>query len=313
MRPPCETMVNKLLPALRALTSHHLIQDYDFTQEQAAQALGVTQASISRSLSQLDRFEPYYTPNVRQTAKNFAKHLSQGPMGLEEGIAALCTFCSSQKIGGTLCQMHREENPELQECMVCAKEFTSDDRIDVLNSLIRSAELLAETPEFTPLIPQVGSQLVMSIPKPEDINDVAGFPSRIVAHHSRPHSFTRPEFRGSYHLSKVLLLVQKHHPDRFSAIVFKYHAGLEDILDQISFKYTKVTRQRVNGVRDTDDALLAGIEKVIQHSGPFDVLIDKGLVGIEPVAYLLAPDAEYATERATEIAKKIQNRDNTPK
>ena len=307
VRPPCETMVIKLLPALRSLISYHLIHDYGCTQEQAAKLLGVTQASISRSLAQRDRFEPYYTANVRQTARNFAKQLSQYPMSIEEGITALCTFCSSQKIGGTLCQLHRDENPELRNCVVCAKEFTSDDRIDVLNSLIRSAELLADTPEFRVLIPQVGSQLVMSVPKPKDINDVAGFPSRIVSHHMRPHSFTRPEFRGSYHLSKVLLLIQQYRPEMSSAIVFKYLDGLEQILIQQGFELIEVTRQRVNGLRDTDEALLAGMKKSIQKSDSFDVLIDKGLVGIEPVTYLFAPDAEYATERAIQIAKHISS------
>ncbi|MFX1566443.1 MAG: thiamine-phosphate synthase family protein [Promethearchaeota archaeon] len=305
MRPPCETMVIKLLPALRALISYHLIQEYDCTQEQAAKLLGVTQASISRSLAQRDRFESYYTANVRQTAQNFAKQLSQNPMSLEEGITALCTFCSSQKIGGTLCQLHREENPELRDCVVCAKEFISNDRSDVLNSLIRSVELLADTPEFRILIPQVGSQLVMSIPKPKDINDVAGFPSRIVSHHMRPHSFTRPEFRGSYHLSKVLLLIQQYRPEMSAAIVFKCIEDLEEILDQQGFDFIEVTRQRVNGQRDTDEALLAGMKKSIQKSDSFDVLIDKGLIGIEPVAYLFAADAEYATERAIQIAKQI--------
>ncbi len=306
MRPPCETMVNKLLPALRALISYHLIQDYGFTQEQAAKLLGVTQASVSRSLSQRERFEPFYSANVRQTAQNFTKQLSQNPMSLEEGITALCTFCTSQKIGGTLCQLHREENPELRDCMVCADEFTSDNRIDVLNSLIRSAEILADTPEFRILIPQVGSQLVMSVQKAKDINDVAGFPSRIVSHHMRPHSFTRPEFRGSYHLSKVLLLVQQFNPELLAAIVFKYLDSLEEVLEQNGYTFTEVTRQRIDGLRDTDEALLAGMKKIFLKSKSSDVLIDKGLVGIEPVAYLLAPDAEYATERAIQIAKKMQ-------
>jgi predicted fused transcriptional regulator/phosphomethylpyrimidine kinase/predicted transcriptional regulator len=305
VRPPCEVMVFKLLPALRALISHYLINEYGFTQDQVAQALGVTQASISRSLSQLDRFEQYYTPLVQQTAHNFASQLSQGTLGLEEGIAALCTFCSSQKIGGLVCKLHREEKPELKECVVCVKGYISNDRIDVLNRLIRSVEILAETPEFTPFIPQVGSQLVMSIKEPQDITDVAGFPSRIVSHEMRPHSFTRPKFQGSYHLSKILLVVQQLHPELSAAIVFKYLEGLEEVFEQLGFKYTEVTRQQVNGVRDTDEALLAGIRVSMQKAEAFDVLIDKGLVGIEPVVYLLAPDADHATESAIQIAKQM--------
>ncbi len=307
VRPPCETMVVKLLPALRALISRHLIKDYSFTQDQTAQALGVTQASVSRGLSQLDRFEQYFTPNVRQFAENFARQISQRELGVEEGIASLCSFCSSQKIGGTLCQLHRAENLELKNCLVCAKGFTSDDRSAVLANLTRSLELLVETPEFVPLIPQVRSQLVMSIPNPRDINDVAGFPSRIVTHHMRPHSFTSPEFRGSYHLSKVLLLMQRHIPKLRAAIVFKYFDGLDTVLKQLDYKYFEVVREPVENLTDIDEALFAGVNKVLKQVEFIEVLIDKGQVGIEPVAYLFAPDAETATNMVIRIAKILED------
>lgn len=295
-------MVVKLLPALRALISHYLIHDHQFTQDQAANSLGVTQASISRSLSQLQRFDQYYTPNVRRTAKNFANRLSRGQLGLEEGITALCSFCASQKIGGMLCQLHRAENPDLKECMVCGEGFTSDDRVAVLNNLSRSADLLSNTEEFTALIPQVQSQLVMSITNPQGLDDVAGFPSRIVSHQMRPHFFTGPEFRGSHHLSKVLLLVQRYAPELQAAIVFKYREDLEAVLDKLAVTFTEVHRISVDDRSDSDEALLAGMEKSLEKVGVVDVLIDKGLVGIEPVAYLFAPTAELATEKTIEIA-----------
>jgi predicted fused transcriptional regulator/phosphomethylpyrimidine kinase/predicted transcriptional regulator len=307
VRPPCEIMVVKLLPALRALISHYLIQDYGFTQNKVAQALGVTQASISRGLSQLNRFEKYYTPSVHRTAKTFARQLSQDRLGLEEGIAALCTFCTTQKIGGILCQLHREDNPNLAECFVCGKGITPDNRIEVLNKLSRSAELLANTKEFTPLIPQVGSQLVMSIPNPIDLDDVAGFPSRIVLHKKRPHSFTRPEFRGSDHLSQVLLVVQKHDPNVKAAMVFRYLEGLEAVLKKIGLRFVKIHRQPIEDQKDTDEALHAGIELALKGKESIDVLIDKGLIGIEPVVYLFAPDAEMATEQGIEIARKLKS------
>ncbi|MFX1491141.1 MAG: thiamine-phosphate synthase family protein [Promethearchaeota archaeon] len=306
MRPPCEIMVVKLLPALRALISNYLIEDYGFTQNKVAQALGITQASVSRGLSQLKRFEKYYTPSVDRTARAFAEQLSQDRLGLEEGIAALCNFCTTQKIGGTLCQLHREENPDLAECFVCGEGITSDDRAEILRNLSRSAELLSNTKEFTPLIPQVGSQLVMSISNPKDLDDVAGFPSRIVSHHQRPHSFTRPEFRGSDHLSHVLLVVQQHTPNVQAALVFRYLEGLEAVLEKLNLSFVEVNRQPIEGHKDTDEALHAGIELVLKDKKPIDVLIDKGLIGIEPVAYLFATDAEKATVLGIEIAQKLE-------
>lgn len=298
-------MVVQLLPAFRALVSHHLMQDYGFTQSQVAEALGVTQASVSRSRTQLKRFEKHYTPGIRQAAQTLAEQLSQGNLSLEEGIAALCDFCRSQRIGGVLCRLHRDENPELATCNICGEGVIPKFRIGVLNNLTRGTQLLKESSEFTQLIPQVQSQLVMSIPDSRNVDDVAGFPSRIGTLDQRAHAFTGPEFGASTHLSQILLLVQEWEPAQRAAIVVKYLVDMEKTLVKLKLHHVQIIRKIVKRRRDTDEALLAAIREVLTESGPVDVLIDKGLVGIEPVAYLFAEDAEKAATKAIALAKLL--------
>ncbi|MFW9934524.1 MAG: thiamine-phosphate synthase family protein [Candidatus Thorarchaeota archaeon] len=298
-------MVVQLLPALRALVSDKLVQEYGFTQNQVANALGVTQASVSRSLQQLKRFEKYYTPGIRRMAVTLAEHLSKEQIPLEESIALLCEFCRNQKIGGLLCQLHRSENPELATCKVCGEGMTPKFRIGVLNSLTRGAQLLEEASEFTQLIPQVQSQLVMSIPNAKDIDDVAGFPSRIGMVDQKAHTFTGPEFGASTHLSKILLLIQETSPRQQAAIVLKYLPDVERALTSLKLRYIQVNREAVQGGRETDEALLLAIRDVISKEKNVDAVIDKGLVGIEPVTYLFAEDAKKAASQAIAIAQLL--------
>lgn len=298
-------MVVQLLPAFRALVSYHLMQDYNFTQSQVAKALGVTQASVSRGRTQLKRFKRHYTPSIRRAAKSLAEQLSRGDLALEEGIAALCDFCRSQRIGGILCRLHRDENPELATCNVCGEGIIPKFRIGVLNNLTHGTQLLQESSEFTLLIPQVQSQLVMSIPDAHDVDDVAGFPSRIGILDQKAHVFTGPEFGASTHLAQILLLIQEWKSTYLAAIVLKYVADMERALTKLRLRHVQVIRKTVQGRRDTDEALLAAIREVQSKGGPVDVLIDKGLIGIEAVAYLFAKDAEQAASQAIALAKLL--------
>ena len=45
---PCETVVRYVLPAFRSLVAKKLLEEYNFTQLEAARALGTTQAAISQ-------------------------------------------------------------------------------------------------------------------------------------------------------------------------------------------------------------------------------------------------------------------------
>ncbi|MEM1569657.1 MAG: transcriptional regulator [Candidatus Bathyarchaeia archaeon] len=47
LKPPCESSVKFILPAVRLLIAKKLIEKYKFTQISAAKALGTTQAAIS--------------------------------------------------------------------------------------------------------------------------------------------------------------------------------------------------------------------------------------------------------------------------
>jgi len=51
MKVPCEIIVWEILPIIRKEFAKSLIKNYGFTQRQAAEKLGLTEASISRYIS----------------------------------------------------------------------------------------------------------------------------------------------------------------------------------------------------------------------------------------------------------------------
>ena len=303
MRPPCEIMVNQLLPALRALISYHLAEDYGFTQIQIAKVLGITQASVSRGLKQLGRFESYFSPGVKKAAKEFAETLAQERQSLDENIKQLCVFCQNQKIGGLLCRLHRSENPELETCELCIRGVTANLRTNILENLLHGMDILRESTTFYQVIPQVQSQLVMSLPEAANLDEVAGFPSRIGVRNSQAHTFTGPEFGASKHLAAILLQVQQANPEKQAAIVIKYLEGMEKEFTQHNLRCLTVTREGVTTGANTDKALLVAINKAIANEKLFDVIIDKGFFGIEPVAYIFAKTAELSATMADAVSR----------
>jgi len=48
MKPFCEIIVAKILPAMRAIITKELMQTYGFNQTEVAQKLGITQPAISQ-------------------------------------------------------------------------------------------------------------------------------------------------------------------------------------------------------------------------------------------------------------------------
>ena len=62
----CEVVARYILPIFRSLIAKDLIEKYNFTQVEAAEKLGTTQAAISQYLHSkrgykgLEQFEPFY-------------------------------------------------------------------------------------------------------------------------------------------------------------------------------------------------------------------------------------------------------------
>ncbi len=100
IRPPCEIIVKKLFPALRAALVEELINKHKLTQIQVAEKLGITQPAISQYVNQargaeykkiLKFFE--LDAEVKKMAAAIAKNRIQFPNKFQ----IYCEICTKMK------------------------------------------------------------------------------------------------------------------------------------------------------------------------------------------------------------------------
>ena len=97
---PCEAFARSVLPIFKRFVAKELIEKYSFTQLEAAEKLGITQASISyyvhakRGRRNKAQFEDIL-PTIQDAAIVTAKNIASGKMNPEELGQSFCIVCES--------------------------------------------------------------------------------------------------------------------------------------------------------------------------------------------------------------------------
>ncbi|MGQ9543906.1 MAG: transcriptional regulator [Candidatus Bathyarchaeia archaeon] len=97
MRPPCEDIVQRFLPAFRCLVTKELIEKHKLSQVEVARILGTTQAAISQYLGSKRGFKDSERlrsiPSVIATAVRVAKELVDGDPARLDVNMNFCKVC----------------------------------------------------------------------------------------------------------------------------------------------------------------------------------------------------------------------------
>jgi len=100
MKSPCELVAKYVLPVFRAMVAKELMEKYNFSQNQVASKLGITQAAVSHyvnskrgalMVSELEKI-----PGVRKTVDDVTKSLATTDDS-DDMILAFCRLCSMVK------------------------------------------------------------------------------------------------------------------------------------------------------------------------------------------------------------------------
>lgn len=122
MKTPCELVVGRILPVLRASVVRELSGKYKMKQSEIAKRLGITQASVSQYLSSTrgggsEVLESF--PKIKEYAEAISKRIVSGEPRTEwHGI--LCQACKDIRSDDGFCRMHKI-TMNLDECDVCKK------------------------------------------------------------------------------------------------------------------------------------------------------------------------------------------------
>jgi len=315
MRPPCEVVVRRVLPILRALVARELIERHGWTQKRIAEALGVTQPAVSTYLSLLEKGEmDLDLEGLRETAERIAEGLATGGLALSDVVMEVCSLCINLKSGGPICSLHKGEIPLLREegCDICLRLFTAErERIEerdrVLKEMRRAIEIIERCDDFPLIMPEVRVNLVMALPEARTIYDVAGIPGRIVEVRGRARAFMEPEFGSSRHMAGVLLAAMEIDDSVRSAINIKYDEAIHQALEWMGLTIGCFDRGELPMEEGEGGPLAAlGVRLVAERLRRLpDVVVDKGGYGIEPVSYLFGATAITVAKKAIQVVEEL--------
>jgi hydroxymethylpyrimidine kinase/phosphomethylpyrimidine kinase len=188
--------------------------------------------------------------------------------------------------------------------------YRDSERFRVLSILEQALIRIKGLKGFSKLIPEVRSNLVMSLPYPRGLEDVAGYPSRIAPYRDSVEAFSKPEFGASKHLARAILELQKLGFDIRSAINLKYSDDIIEACRRIGFKvgfYDR--REEPEDVKRVEGATIPwGIRRAVEGLSGCkpDVIYHMGDWGKEPMILLLGRDPLDVVDKLEAILKILE-------
>jgi len=308
LRPPCEIIVKMYLPRIRRLVARELSERYKLTQEEVAQTLGLTQASVSKYLSNMKLRET--DSSFEDIAKNLARSIVLSDISPKEIILELCKSCFSLREGSFVCREHKRILPLGDDCSVCTELRTLDsmeisERTFVLSNMERAVSLLENSENFSVLMPELRVNVAMGISEAKDVSEIAGIPGRIVIVRGKPRAVERPAFNVSHHIALVLLIIMKFDPNKRAVMNVRYDDEIKRTCHEINLTMSEFNRE--NAPKDVADIEEWGITQAIEVAGGKvpDCISDIGAFGIEPCMYITGNDAEDVVRKALDIADEL--------
>jgi hypothetical protein len=292
-----EIVVEEFVPTFRSLLAEQL-RERGLTQSEVADLLGISQSAVSKYVhGEVERNERLLdTQQVRDLVDRLAAGLADGDLTPAEALVETEVVIRELERGGLLADLHTEAVPELADYDDGFAIHDPDSRMRaagrVLASVRRGLRIVENTNGFGTLIPAVGSNLAESLPEAETIEDVAAIPGRIFEVRGQPTVPGEPAFGVSEHAASVLLAARDAGSDARAVLNVRYDESIVDALE---------AQGLVTAAFDPEADLPEAIGTALAETPDADVLYQSGGMGIEPIVYVLGPDAPTVAERVREM------------
>jgi predicted fused transcriptional regulator/phosphomethylpyrimidine kinase len=180
-----------------------------------------------------------------------------------------------------------------------------EERHYVLGNVLEGLNLLEGADAFSLLIPEVRSNLVMSLARSDGPGDVVGIPGRITSVFGKPRAAARPAFGGSHYTARVLLAVRRELADLRAALEITYRPELVALIEEMGLK-TKSLEPVLSGATDPE-ARMAGLgrtfEEVYSEDEKLAIAYTEGGHAREGAIILVGETAVDVARRAIAIAE----------
>ncbi len=297
-----ELVVEEFLPTIRSMLAESL-RARDLTQREVADVLGISQSAVSKyAHGEVARNERIETDDrVVDLVDRVADGLATGDMSRVQALVEIEVFVRQLEDGDLLAELHEAAMPALTEADVDFSVHDPDSQIrtteQVRSSVRRGLRTLTSTSGFATLIPNVGSNLVECLPDATTVDDVAGVPGRIFDIKGRATVPSDPEFGVSEHAASVLLAVRSQGVDVQAGLNISYDAALIEAFETAGH----TTVQFDTEARDELESAI-GEALVDRELTETFVLYQTGGFGIEPISYVLGPDAPTVASTVRTVA-----------
>ena len=284
-----EVVVDEFLPTFRSMLAADL-RDRGLTQTEVADLLGISQSAVSKYAQGevVVNAEIRDDERVIDLVSRLGAGLADGSMDPVQALAEAEVLVRQLERGDLLARLHEDSFPPLAEYEgdFAIHDPDSEPRTAarVLTSVKQGLRTLETTAGFAALIPAVGSNLVEALPGAERITDVAAVPGRILDVKGRATVPADPEFGVSEHVAGVLLAARSAGSDARAAINVRYDP---DIVAALAEHHETVEF-------DAEVSVETAVAAAIESNPDATVLYQSGGFGVEPIVYVLAPDATTA-------------------
>lgn len=282
-----EIVVEEFLPTFRSMLAAGL-EERGLTQHEIADRLGLSQSAVSKHIhGEIDRTDQIASDErVQSVTTDLADGLASGDLTPTEALIETEHTVRELERGGVLAELHAAAVPELDPDMpVHGAADQLRETVRVRQSVRRGLRVLRAADGIAGAIPDVGANLAECVADAETIEDVVAVPGRLFALRGRLVVPDEPAFGVSQHVAGVLLAARRAGSDARAAVCVAYSQALVD--DLAAAGHTAVEF-------DADAELTAAVSAACADRPVVDVLYQTGGFGIEPVLYVLGPDAPTA-------------------
>ena len=292
-----EIVVDDFLPTFRSMLAESL-RERGLTQSEVADLLGISQSAVSKYVhGDVDTNAALLDDELLvDHVERLAEGLSSSDVTPIQALVETEILIRRLERGGTLAQLHEAVVPELADY---DRDFAiHDPESDLraaertLSDLRRGLRVLENTSGFTGLIPAVGSNLAQALPDATDIEDVAAVPGRILDVKGRTTIPAEPEFGVSEHVASVLLAARAGGHDATAVLNVRYDEALLARLEDAGHEVAAF---------DPEADLGPAIADALHSTTAADVLYQSGGFGIEPIVYVLGPDAQTVADTVRDL------------
>lgn len=117
MKFPCELIVWKVLPAIRARLAEELVKE-GLSQKKIAEIMGLTEAAVSQYINKKRAADFKMGKDFDKNFKSSAKKLKDSGTCVDM-IREACSICRDIRKSGGICQLHRGDSEVPTTCKIC--------------------------------------------------------------------------------------------------------------------------------------------------------------------------------------------------